>query len=233
MRFAISGAMALPVATVEAWESATGGFLIEGYGMTEASPIIAGNPASSARRAGAVGLPFPGTEIRVVDPDEPTVDRGFDAAGELLVRGPQVFSGYWNRPNETAETLLAGGWLRTGDIVTVSADGFITIIDRLKELIITGGFNVAPSEVEAALMAHPSIADVAVVGVPDAGGSEVITAVVVLEPGASLELDELRTFGKIRLAAYKVPRALKIVDELPRSLIGKVLRKKVRELLED
>ena len=109
-------------------------------------------------------MPFPSTEIRVVDPDDPTVDRGFDAEGELLIRGPQVFAGYWNRPQETSEVLLPDGWLRTGDIVRVSPDGFVTIVDRVKELIITGGFNVAPSEVEEALRQHPSVADAAAVG---------------------------------------------------------------------
>ena len=119
--------------------------------MTETSPVALGNPIGPTRRPGTVGVPFPSTEIRVVDPDDPTIDRGFDEEGELLIRGPQVFSGYWNRPEETAEVLLPDGWLRTGDIVRVSPDGFVTIVDRVKELIITGGFNVAPSEVEETL----------------------------------------------------------------------------------
>jgi len=231
IRFAISGAMNLPVATVERWESATGGLLVEGYGMTETSPVAAGNPIGPTRRPGTVGVPFPSTEIRVADPDDSTIDRGFDEEGELLIRGPQVFSGYWNRPDETAAVLLADGWLRTGDIVRVSADGFITIVDRMKELIITGGFNVAPSEVEEALISHPSVADVAVVGILSEAGGEVVTAAVVLVPGAVLDVEALRHYCRSQLSAYKVPRKIVQVDELPHSLIGKVLRRQVRAQL--
>jgi long-chain acyl-CoA synthetase len=231
IRFSISGAMSLPVATVERWEAATGGLLVEGYGMTETSPVALGNPIGPSRRPGTVGVPFPSTEIRVVDPDDPTVDRGFDEEGELLIRGPQVFSGYWNRPEETAEALLPGGWLRTGDIVKVSPDGFVTVVDRIKELIITGGFNVAPSEVEAALLSHPTVQDAAVVGLPSAGGGEDVVAAVVLRPGAGLDVGALRDHCRTRLSAYKVPKNVVQVEDLPRSLIGKVLRRQVRESL--
>ncbi|HSP52355.1 MAG TPA: AMP-binding protein, partial [Cryobacterium sp.] len=228
IRYAISGAMSLPVSIVERWEAATGGLLVEGYGMTEASPIAVGNPMGPTRRPGTVGVPFPSTEIRVVDPDDPNVNRGIEEEGELLIRGPQVFSGYWDQPTETAKTLLEGGWLRTGDIVRVSADGFVTVVDRIKELIITGGFNVAPSEVEAALLSHPDVADAAVVGLPSANGGEDVSAVVVLTPGCTLDVDALRTYCRTRLSAYKVPRTIVEIDELPRSLIGKVLRREVR-----
>jgi long-chain acyl-CoA synthetase len=231
IRFAISGAMNLPVATVERWEDATGGLLVEGYGMTETSPIAAGNPIGPTRRPGTVGVPFPSTEIRVVDPDDTSIDRGSDEEGELLVRGPQVFSGYWKRPDETASTLLADGWLRTGDIVRVSADGFITIVDRIKELIITGGFNVAPSEVEEVLLAHPDVADAAVVGLPSAAGGEDVTAAVVLRPGAAFDGEALRDYCRAHLSAYKVPRRVTPMEDLPRSLIGKVLRREVRDRL--
>ncbi|TFB52250.1 long-chain-fatty-acid--CoA ligase [Cryobacterium tagatosivorans] len=233
IRFSISGAMSLPVATVERWEAATGGLLVEGYGMTETSPVALGNPIGPSRRPGTVGVPFPSTEIRVVDPDDPTADRGFDEEGELLIRGPQVFSGYWNRPEETAEALLPGGWLRTGDIVKVSPDGFVTVVDRIKELIITGGFNVAPSEVEAALLSHPTVKDAAVVGLPSAGGGEDVVAAVVLQPGASLDVGALRDHCRTRLSAYKVPKNVVQVEDLPRSLIGKVLRRQVRESLTE
>jgi long-chain acyl-CoA synthetase len=231
IRFAISGAMNLPVATVERWEEATGGLLVEGYGMTETSPIAAGNPIGPTRRPGTVGVPFPSTDMRVVDPDDTSIDRGSDEEGELLIRGPQVFSGYWKRPDETAATLLADGWLRTGDIVRVSADGFITIVDRIKELIITGGFNVAPSEVEEVLLAHPDIADAAVVGLPSAAGGENVTAAVVLRPGAAFDGEALRDYCRSHLSAYKVPRRVLLMDDLPRSLIGKVLRREVRDRL--
>lgn len=231
IRFAISGAMSLPVRIVELWESSTGGLLVEGYGMTESSPVAIGNPIGPSRRPGTIGVPFPSTEIRVVDPENPEVDRGFDTEGELMLRGPQVFQGYWNRAAETAVTLLPGGWLRTGDIVRVSPDGFVTVVDRIKELIITGGFNVAPTEVEEVLRAHPSVADVAVVGLPAVGGGEDVTAAIVLAPDAALDAAALRAFAKQSLAAYKVPRRFELVDELPRSLIGKVLRRQVRDAL--
>ena len=231
IRFAISGAMSLPIDTVETWERVSGGLLVEGYGMTETSPVAIGNPIGPSRRPGAVGVPFPSTELRVVDRDDPTRDLGFDDEGELLLRGPQVFRGYWNRPSETREVLLPGGWLRTGDIVRVDADGFVTVVDRMKELIITGGFNVAPSEVEEALLSHPSIADAAVVGLPSRNGGEDVAAAVVLAEGATLDVAAVRAHARGKLAAYKVPKTVVAVDELPRSLIGKVLRRQVRDSL--
>jgi len=230
VRFAISGAMSLPVETVERWEQATGGLLVEGYGMTETSPVALGNPIGPSRRPGTVGVPFPSTDIRVVDPDDTNVERPFGEAGELLIRGPQVFQGYWKRPDETAEALLPGGWVRTGDIVTVTPDGFVTVVDRLKEIIITGGFNVAPTEVEEALHGHPDVVESAVVALPRKGGEEVVAAVVLRE-GAELDPEALRDYCREHLAAYKVPRRFFAVEELPRSLIGKVLRRQVREQL--
>jgi long-chain acyl-CoA synthetase len=229
VRFAISGAMSLPVATVRRWEEATGGLLVEGYGMTETSPVALGNPMGPTRRPGTVGVPFPSTEIRIVDPENPAVDRAAGEEGELLIRGPQVFGGYWNRPGETSSALLDGGWVRSGDIAVVSSDGFVTIVDRLKELIITGGFNVSPSEVEGVLEAHPDVTGAAVVALPRADGSETVAAAVVLREGAAVEPDALRDFCRSHLASYKVPRRIVVVDDLPRSLIGKVLRREVRE----
>jgi long-chain acyl-CoA synthetase len=230
IRYAISGAMSLPADTVKVWEKATRGLLVEGYGMTEASPVVAGNPIGPTRRTGSVGVPFPSTEIRVVDPDDPSVDVGVGSEGELLVRGPQVFQGYWNRPEDTAATLLPDGWLRTGDIVRVAEDGFITIVDRLKEIIITGGFNVAPTEVEKTLLSHPDVADVAVVGLASEAGEDVVAAVVPA-PGASLDVEALRNYCRRQLTAYKVPKRIIEVDALPHSLIGKVLRREVRATL--
>jgi long-chain acyl-CoA synthetase len=231
LRFAISGAMSLPTSTVKRWEEQTGGLLVEGYGMTESSPITLGNPVGPTRRPGTVGVPFPSTEIRVVDPADPFVDRPEGEAGELLVRGPQVFQGYWRRATETAATLLPGGWLRTGDIVTVTPDGFVTVVDRIKEIIITGGFNVSPSEVEDTLLAHPDVEGAAVIGLPRDGGDEEVCAAVVLGSGASFDAETLRAFCRSHLAAYKVPRRIIEVDELPRSLMGKVLRREVRDTM--
>lgn len=229
-RFCISGAMALTDDIVAQWEEVSGGLLVEGYGMTESSPVALGNPFAPTRRTGTIGIPFPSTDMKVVDPEDPDVQVARGEEGELLIRGPQVFEGYWENPEETARMLLPGGWLRTGDVVVQDDDGFTTIVDRLKELIITGGFNVSPSEVERVLRAHEAIADAAVIGRRNAGGGEDVVAVVTLEEGAAApSLDEVRAFCKQALASYKVPRELHVVDDLPRSMLGKVLRRQVRE----
>ena len=231
IRFAISGAMTLPQRTADLWESVTGGILVEGYGMTETAPVALGNPAGPSRRIGAVGVPFPSTEVRVVDREDHTrvVARG--EPGELLLRGPQVFSGYWERPEESEKVLVEGGWLRTGDVVVMDDDGFFRIVDRIKELIITGGFNVYPSEVEDVLRQVPAVADAAVVGLPAPEGGEEVVAAVVLEPGATFDEDAIRTACRESLTAYKVPRRVFVLDELPLSMIGKVLRRQVRDQL--
>ena len=233
IRYAISGAMALPPAVVATWESVSGGLLVEGYGMTETSPISLGNPAAGTRRPGTVGVPFPSTRIRIVDQDDATRDLPIGEPGELLIAGPQVFAGYWNCPEATAEVLLPGGWLRTGDIVVADADGFISIVDRIKELIITGGFNVYPSEVEDVLRDFPEIADLAVVGVRGTGdtGEEVVVAVVPAD-GATIDPVQVRAYAHERLTGYKVPRRVVIMDDLPRSQIGKILRRQVRNRIE-
>jgi long-chain acyl-CoA synthetase len=176
-------------------------------------------------------VPFPSTDVRVVDPGDPAVDVATGRPGELLVRGPQVFAGYWNRPDDTAATLLDGGWIRTGDIVEMDEDGFITVVDRIKELIITGGFNVYPSEVEDALRQVPGVLDAAAVGLPDGSGGERVVAAVVAEPGVRLDPEEVRAASRERLTGYKVPRQVFVLDELPRSAIGKVLHRSVREHL--
>ncbi len=228
-KYCISGAMNLPDHVVELWESMSGGLLVEGYGMTEASPVALGNPFYATRRTGTIGIPFPSTWMRVVDLDHPDVDVAQGEPGELLLKGPQVFQGYWNDSDETAKTLLPGGWLRTGDIVTVDQDGFTTIVDRAKELIITGGFNVSPSEVEAVLRQHPSVADAAVIGKPLERGGEQVVAAVQLAPGAVLDEASLRAFCHDYLAAYKVPRRIVQIEDTPRSMLGKILRKQVAE----
>ena len=236
IEIAISGAMPLSASVVEPWEAETGGYLVEGYGLSETSPVLMANPVAPNRRAGTVGLPLPSTEVRVVDPENPTVDRPKGEPGELIVRGPQVFSGYWRKPDETAEVFVPSSddgadWFRTGDIVSIDADGFVSIVDRIKELIITGGFNVAPSEVEECLRSFTGIADAAVVGLPDGHSGEAVVAAVVLEPGATLDAEAARAFVREQLTPYKVPKRLVVVDALPKSLIGKVLRREVRTTL--
>ncbi|GAD33043.1 long-chain-fatty-acid--CoA ligase [Microbacterium sp. TS-1] len=227
---AISGAMALPHELVVPFEASTGGYLVEGYGLSECSPVLMANPVAENRVPGTVGLPLPGTECRVVDPDEPTRDVEPGGRGELLVRGPQVFTGYYGKPEET-EKVFVDGWFRTGDIVTIDEAGFVRIVDRIKELIITGGFNVAPTEVEIALRQHPQIADAAVVGLPSEHSGEEVVAAVVAAPGATIDEADVKDFCRGILTPYKVPRRVVVVDELPKSMIGKVLRRQVRDRL--
>jgi long-chain acyl-CoA synthetase len=227
-RHSISGAMALPGEVARRWEAATGGLLIEGYGLTESSPIALGNPASSARRPGMLGVPFPSTEARIADLDRPDEEAAIGQSGELWVRGPQVFQGYWNRPEETADCLTPDGWLRTGDVVVRDADGFVELVDRIKEVIVTGGFNVYPSQVEDQLAQMPQIAEVAVVGVPGSDLGERVVAAVVLRAGAHLDLAQARAWCVDRLARYAIPKQLVLMTELPRSQVGKVLRRVVR-----
>jgi len=192
--------------------------------------VLMANPVADNRVPGTVGLPLPGTECRVVDPDDPTTDVPRGERGELVVRGPQVFSGYYGKPEET-EAVFVDGWFRTGDIVTIDEAGFVRIVDRIKELIITGGFNVAPTEVENALRQHPKVEDAAVVGLPSEHSGEEVVAAIVVAPGEEIDVEAIRDFARGILTPYKVPRRIFVVDELPKSLIGKVLRRQVRDRL--
>ncbi|WOF21551.1 long-chain-fatty-acid--CoA ligase [Microbacterium betulae] len=229
-RIGVSGAMALDETLVVPWEQETGGYLVEGYGLSECSPVLIVNPVAENRKAGTIGLPLPGTEVRVADPDDPAHDAAPGEPGELLVRGPQVFGGYYGKPEATA-AVFHEDWFRTGDIVTIDADGFVTIVDRIKELIITGGFNVSPTEVEIALRQHPAVVDAAVVGLPSERSGEEVVAAVVVDGDPAFDEQELRAFARRILTPYKVPRRVFVVDDLPRSMIGKVLRRQVRERL--
>ena len=231
-RVGLSGAMALPAETAEAWEAATGGMLVEGYGMTESSPILSGSPLNDKRRPGSLGVPFPSTLMRIVEPSDPTMPVPLGEPGEIIAFGPQVFAGYWNNPEATATALTADGWLRTGDIGTMDETGFINLVDRQKELILVGGFNVYPSQVEDVIRDIPGVADVTVVGVPQTQG-EIVVAVVVAEPGASLDGEAIRAECREHLAAYKVPKRVVFAEELPRTVIGKVLRRELRDQIAD
>lgn len=229
--YAISGAMTLQDPVVERWEAVAGGRLVEGYGLTECSPVALGNPFTTERKIGTIGIPFPSTHIKVTNPDNPSVEVQLGEVGELLIRGPQLFQGYWKRPEETKEALTEDGWLRTGDLVSQDEDGFVTVVDRKKELIITGGLNVSPSEVERVVTQLDTVAECAVVGVTRGGGAESVTAVIVLEEGATFDEAAAREHAHRHLADYKVPRSYIIWDELPKSLVGKILRKQVRDAL--
>ena len=232
IRYSLSGAMPLPAALVERWEAATGGLLVEGYGLTETSPVIVGNPMAEARRPGAIGVPFPDVEVRVADADNLDREVPLGERGELLVRGPQVFAGYRDLPDETADA-FHDGWFRTGDVVTMSPDGFLTIVDRIKEIIITGGFNVYPSEVEAVLRGHAGVEEAAVVGLPQEDGGEEVVAAVVPVDGHPVDPEELRAHVRQALTPYKVPRRVVLVDELPTNPMGKVLRREVATRLSE
>lgn len=216
---------------VQAWETRTGGYLVEGYGLTECAPLVSCNPLNDTRRAGSIGIPFPSTLIRRVDPDT-----GEDAAegrpGELWVKGPQEFQGYWKNEVATRETLTADGWLRTGDVVTMDEDGFLFVVDRVKEIIITGGFNVSPSEVETALKTFDPVVDAAVVGIPSAKGGEEVVAAVIMSPGTALDEQALREHCYTKVTRYKVPRRIVELEEFPRSMLGKTLRREVKKQVE-
>lgn len=231
IRTGFSGAMSLRGDLIELWESATGGLLIEGYGLSECSPILTGNPVDKTRTAGSIGVPFPDTQIRLTDPEDPSRDVAFGQPGEILAKGPQIFSGYRGLPEETAAA-FHDGWFRTGDVATADERGFLYIVDRIKEVVITGGFNVYPSEVEAAMRGHDGIEDIAVIGLANDLGVEEVVAAVVTANGIKPEIEELRRSVKKRLAAYKVPRRVFVVDDLPRNAMGKVLRRDLRSRLE-
>lgn len=231
-KIAVCGAAPTPAAVASAWEKATGGVIIEGYGMTETSPIILGNPISPERRPGALGVPYPSTDVRLVDPEDPEVEVDPGSIGELVVRGPQVFAGYWDNPAETEAVMLPGGWLRTGDLVRQEEDGFYVMADRRKELIISGGFNIYPTEVEAAVRSMPQVEEVAVVGLPTEAGDESVVAVIVPHEGQTVTLEQVRAWAERTISRYALPRRLEIVDRMPRSAIGKVMRRLVREEIQ-
>ena len=226
----ISGASTLPAETIERWENATGGRLIEGYGLTETAPILAGNPLDGTRRPGYIGLPFPNTEIRIADPQDPSRTMPDGEPGELLARGPQVFSGYLNSP-EANERAFHDGWFRTGDMAVMENDGWIKLVARIKEMIITGGFNVYPDEVEGVMRNHPDIEDIAVVGRPRPDGSEDVVACITLIDGSALDPDGLKAYARQRLTRYKVPRDFYHFDQLNRDQTGKIRRREVRDTL--
>lgn len=228
IRTCVSGAMRLPRGTVEAFRSATGGHVVQGYGMTETSPVTLANPLNGNARHVSVGLPLPDTHIRVVNENDPFRSVPVGTAGELMVRGPQVFGGYWNQPAETAE-VVDNGWLRTGDIGVMSPDGFFTLLDRKRDVIIVGGFNVFPSEVERAIVEHRLIEECAVVGLPDGHGGEIVTAFIVPVAGTPISDREVRAHCAQRLVDYKIPTVVETRTWLPRNMLGKVQRRVLRE----
>ena len=225
----MSGGMALPVEVQRRFEEITGGKLIEGYGLTETSPVVCANPLDGIRKAGSIGMPVPSTQVAIVSLEQ-REDGGYDlvqpgSEGELVIKGPQVMAGYWQRQDETDEVMDKEGWFHTGDIAKMDADGCFYIVDRKKDLIIASGFNIVPREVEEVLYMHPKVQEAVVAGIPDPKRGETVKAYVVLKAGESSSVDEIRNFCKENLAPYKVPVFVDFRAELPKSQVGKILRR--------
>ena len=227
LRVCMSGGAALPVEVMKKFEALTGGRLVEGYGLTEASPVTHVNPPDGRAKPGSIGLPIPETDVRIMDLQTGTRELPIGEAGEIIIRGPQVMKGYWNKPEETA-LVLRNGWLHTGDIARRDKEGYYYIVDRKKDMIIAGGFNIYPREVEEVLFEHPQIQEAAVVGVPDEYRGETVKAFIVLQTGATASAEDIIRFCRERLAAYKVPRQIVFRDSLPKSGVGKYLRRELR-----
>ena len=223
LKITLSGGMALMKSVADDWQKVTGCIVSEGYGMTESSPVISMNPLGF-QRIGTAGIPVSGTDIKVVD--DQGIEQLVDGIGELCIRGGQVMAGYWKQPEQTAETIVEG-WLHTGDIVSVDKDGYISIVDRLKDMIIVSGFNVYPNELEQVLTGHPSVAQCAAIGVADAKAGEVVKMFVV-KADKSLTQDEVIEFCSQNMAGYKVPKQVEFREELPTTNVGKVLRKDLK-----
>ena len=233
IRYAVAGAMPLSTALATDWEETTGGMIVEGYGLSETAPVLTGAPLSDKRRHGVLGVPFPSTQLRLVSLEDDTVDVEDGQPGEIIVRGPQVFDGYLDAPEESSRVFTSEGWFKTGDI-GVNSDGFISMADRKKELILSGGFNVYPSQVEAAIRSHPAVSDVAVVGIPVSDATEEVAAAIIMEDGsAPLTLEEVRAWAEKTIAHYALPRQLVVIAELPRNQMGKILRRKVAQLVRE
>lgn len=226
LRASAAGGMALHESVSERWRNLTGTPIVEGYGLTETSPVLTFNPLNGGGRDGTIGIPVPSTLVKCVAEDGSEVAIG--EPGELLAKGPQIMLGYWNRPEDTANA-VADGWFRTGDIATVDGDGFFTIVDRKKDMILVSGFNVFPNEVEEQIASHPDVQEVGVIGVPDERSGEKVKAFVV-SGSKTLTEAELISHSRKTLAAYKVPSSIEFVSDLPKSPIGKILRKDLRAL---
>ncbi len=226
LRISIGGGMAVQRSVAERWKSVTGTTLIEAYGLTETSPAVCINPLDLEEFSGSIGLPVPNTEVCVRD--ENKKDLAFNEPGELCVRGPQVMKGYWQRPEETAKSIDADGWFYTGDMATINERGFVKIVDRKKDMILVSGFNVYPNELEDVVAAHPDVLEVGAIGVPDESRGEVVKLVVVKKNPALTE-EQLREHCKKNLTNYKCPRYITFASELPKSNVGKILRRELRE----
>ncbi len=228
INYCISGSAPLPVETIEKFKKMTGAEIIEGYGLTEASPITHLNPLRGKRKYGSIGMPFPDTDSAIVDMELGTVKLPPGKIGELVVKGPQVMKGYWNLPDETAGA-IRNNWLYTGDIAYMDEEGYFYIVDRKKDLIITGGYNVYPREIDEVLNEHPKVKEAVTVGIPNENRGEIIKAYVVPKDGEDLTRAEIISFCREKLAGFKVPKKVEFREELPKTIVGKVLRRALRE----
>jgi long-chain acyl-CoA synthetase len=229
VRYCVSGSAPMPVPVMEKFNSlSSGANIVEGFGLTEAAPITHLNPLRGNSKNGSIGLPFPDTDAAIVDMEVGSVPLPVGKIGELVVRGPQVMQGYWNRPDETA-SVLRNGWLYTGDIAYMDEEGYFFIVDRKKDLIITGGYNVYPREIDEVLHEHPAVKEAVSVGIKHPTRGEIIKAYVVLKEGQNLTKTEVLAFCREKLANYKVPKQVEFRDDLPKSIVGKVLRRVIRE----
>jgi long-chain acyl-CoA synthetase len=229
LKGALSGAAPLPHEVQLRFEELTGARIVEGYGLTEASPVTHCSPLQGQRKVGSIGIPLPNTEAAIFDQETGTRPLGPGETGELAVRGPQVMRGYWKRPDETAHVLLDDGWLLTGDLACMDADGYFTVVDRKKDLIITGGMNVYPRDVEEPLYTHPKVKEAVAVGVPDHRWGEAVKVYIVLKDGQTATEQEILDYCHARMARYKVPKSVEFRAELPKTLVGKVLRRRLLE----
>jgi long-chain acyl-CoA synthetase len=223
------GGQTIPISTIERWQDRSGAPLIELWGMTEIAGLGTTHALHAPPVPGSIGVSLPGVEIRIADLADPSREAPHGEPGELMIRGPIVMLGYHGNPAATAETIEPDGWLHTGDIATMDATGHVFVVDRRKDMIITGGYNVYPAEIERVLAAHPAVAMVAAGPVPDAVKGELACAYVVLAPGSTVTEEELITFAEASLAAYKRPRVVRFVDDLPKTSTGKIMR---RELIK-
>jgi long-chain acyl-CoA synthetase len=228
LKACISGAAPLPMAVAQEFERITGGAkVVEGYGLSECSPVTHANPLEGERKEGSIGMPLPDTDVQLVDLDEPDRKVPLGERGEMCIKGPQVMLGYWNRPDESA-LVIRDGWLHTGDVAVMDEQGYFSIVDRIKDMILVSGFNVYPTEVESVLYRHPKILKCAVAAVPDETTGERVKAFIVLKSGESATAEEIVAWCRAPdqgLAGYRVPKEIEFRDELPETLIGKVLRR--------
>lgn len=225
LKISIAGGMALQKVVAERWMSLTKTPLVEGYGLTETSPLVSCNPIDGTDRVGTIGLPAPSTDVKLIDEDNN--DSKPNEAGELCVKGPQVMKGYWERPDETAKVMLPGDWIKTGDIAIIDSQGFLKIVDRKKDMILVSGFNVYPNEIEDIVAAHKNVAEVAAVGIPDEKSGEVVKIFVVKR--GNLTKEDLIEHCRKNLVGYKVPKEIEFRDELPKTNVGKILRRALRD----